>query len=1058
MVQHSLILVRVQRAFRFALIVCVAATTTSPSSVAGQAGDATGANRDSSASRVVDLIGELEGERDPKCYATASRLEDFMFGTPLSFEARFAKNERQTELAGLLWATASRRAEDAGLAEIDAETLRTVLSALPRVDDLPSGDRVVRTADGSEVRLRARDVGQYSSVAFGLRAILAARQRALLDAAEIPLELSDAAVELLTRTLDGYALAALQRADDAARLADRSEIDRATFDSAWATVVAVSNEAKPLPAASPVDTRPSDLATLRAIIAQKLAAYAEYNHISMPVFLRNLQVYFARFRWPSDPEQGDAFRSAFTTTAVAFTGDLYRRAEELALAADRRTIRLEDVHRAVQEYLPHEINRFEDVVYFPRLSRDRRVVVEAYDLDAYRDAGIHWLHLDLALADPEWSARLEPDPFAAELLVEAGAQFGVLVLRLSGDAAEASGAEVLAVEHLAAAVAEIQRRIDADAKAAAQPPATTALAGSGGAAPRTNDAFFTDVTAASGLDYEHRTADWLARRIRTHSVPRDGVAQLAIPPAFGGGGVAARDMDLDGDTDLLLLGGLGVGLWLNDGRGRFTDATEASGLVWVREEDGLPGEPRQPIVSDLDNDGLPDVVITYVDDPIRVYRNLGNARFADVTATAGLGGKGLVAGPATALDFDRDGLLDLYIGMFGDYPRGALPTLSRHDENALPNRLYRNLGNLRFEDVTAGSGVANTGWTQAVGHTDLDGDGLQDLIVGNDFGVNAYYRNLGDGTFRDIAAELGTDKPSYTMNIGISDLNRDGYPDLYISNIVTFDKDQSYVLPQEDTPMAFDPDTMATMRVVEANDLFVSDAGDDGLRRYRALAAMGRGASSTGWAWDADFFDMDNDGDDDLYCVNGMNEYAVYSDIGPYKTGGSGDRLVMPVSERASNVLFLNHGGRMHNVSERSGADLLGNSRSVAYLDLEGDGDLDMVVNNFHGPAVVYRNNAERLGNHWVVVHVVGDPERGVTRDAVGARILVDTAHHRGLWREIHSTTGYLSVHPPEQHLGLGRDERIDLTVIWSDGASERHEDLEVDRRITVVQGRGIVD
>lgn len=148
----------------------------------------------------------------------------------------------------------------------------------------------------------------------------------------------------------------------------------------------------------------------------------------------------------------------------------------------------------------------------------------------------------------------------------------------------------------------------------------------------------------------------------------------------------------------------------------------------------------------------------------------------------------------------------------------------------------------------------------------------------------------------------------------------------------------------------------------------------------------------------------------------------------------------------------------MHNVSARSGADLLGNSRSVAYLDLEDDGDLDMVVNNFHGPAVVYRNNGDKLGNHWIKVRLIGDPAKGVSRDAVGARIVVSTASHRNLWREVHSTTGYLSVHPPVQHLGLGRDTEASVTVIWPDGSKELFEALSADRSHTIVQGEGIVD
>ena len=103
---------------------------------------------------------------------------------------------------------------------------------------------------------------------------------------------------------------------------------------------------------------------------------------------------------------------------------------------------------------------------------------------------------------------------------------------------------------------------------------------------------------------------------------------------------------------------------------------------------------------------------------------------------------------------------------------------------------------MRFEEVKQ-AGVEDLGWGQAAGHTDFNGDGWQDLIVGNDFGVNGYYLNQRNGTFREVSSELGTDKPSYTMGIGIADLNRDQLPDIYISNIVTMNKDQKYVTPQQ---------------------------------------------------------------------------------------------------------------------------------------------------------------------------------------------------------------------------------------------------------------------
>src|SRR5207247_6067239 len=126
----------------------------------------------------------------------------------------------------------------------------------------------------------------------------------------------------------------------------------------------------------------------------------------------------------------------------------------------------------------------------------------------------------------------------------------------------------------------------------------------------------------------------------------------------------------------------------NNGDGTFTDVTERAGIDW-RRPDGNPGEPRQAIVADFDNDGLQDILITYVDDPHRLYRNLGNGRFEDVTARAGLGGKGLVGGPATALDIDGGGRLDLYIGYLGGYLNRGLPDFARRNINGPGANLLR---------------------------------------------------------------------------------------------------------------------------------------------------------------------------------------------------------------------------------------------------------------------------------------------------------------------------------------------------------------------------------
>lgn len=1007
---------------------------------------------------IVDEIGQLEAVRDPKCYATASRLEDFIYGTPLDTAARFEKIALQKSLIRELWLNATSAAGQASQSQIGIDVLRPLLQAAVPYVKTPEGDWIVHPNDAGRIVITERDKRQYGTVAYALRAILAVQQDSMADGTKL-LPLDHDAVELFKESLDLTTLAALQRADRAARTANQERIAPRVLKHAWTEVAGSAAATTPSTIRKTMPPAGSEkFATIKAIVAEKLTAFEKYNDLSQPVFLRNIQVYMARHLWPTDPKEGEIFRTQFNETMIAWTNDVLLDADRRARKAGHPYVRVEDVNAAVQAFEPHELNQYEDCVYFPRLPHDKQIVIEAYDLDSFRDPGLHWFYLSEVLRNPDYKGTIEPDPFAAELLTEGAAQMGTLILRVAGTFATAEKSERLNHTHLTKAVKRIQQLIDENAAA---PPVRNAPAKIASApassAEKERGQFFTDVTAASGIHFEHRMSDWLSRLIRSYTVADGNTVRLAVPPAFGGSGIAAEDIDNDGDIDVLILSGAGNALYLNDGKGRFTDVTEAAGLDWKRP-DGRYGEPRQPIIADFDNDGLPDIFITYANDDHRLYRNLGHARFEDVTAQAGLGGSGLVGGPATALDFDNDGLLDLYIGYFGDYVHGVLPTLSRRNSNALPNKLFRNKGNFRFQDVTAGSGVDNTGWSQSIGHLDFDGDGREDLICGNDFGVNAWYRNLGGGKFEEVSSRIGTDKPSYTMNVGITDLNRDGVPDVYISNVVTMDKDEKYVLPDTNTRMKFNAAKMANMRVVEANDLFTSTTHDGKLVSYVQSNAVGRGYNSTGWSWGANFFDFDNDGDDDLYVVNGMNEYAVYSSVNPYFTDSSGTKrnVVMPIAEKEASVFFVNRDGRLLEESARSGAAHLGNSRSAAYLDIDGDGDLDMVVNNFEEPAVVYLNNAQQNGNHWLKIRLVGDPKKGVTRDAIGATIHVDTAHFKGLWREVFSTVGYLTSNPKEQQFGLGADTKADVTVVWPNGDRETFKGVSAGKRIRIVQGEGL--
>lgn len=998
---------------------------------------------------IVDQMGQLESRRDPKCYATAARLENFIFGTPLTEPARFAKADLQKQMVTALWSKASDAARARGAEQVEPEDLVPLTSEIVKFETQDDGDIVVKWAPENRFLLAKRDVEHYSSIAYSFRAILASQQDAMLvDPGRLPL--TPESVSHLREWLDLVTLTVLGLADHDARVLHRRDIGPDLFESAWVQVNRGHVPAPKEPASVVTGAEP-DFGVIKAMIAEKLAAYEAYNEIAMPVFMRNLQVYFARFQWPSDQEEGERIKVAFNESMIAFMKDLLRASAAIAIADGEPFIRLRHVDQALQEYTPYDVNEYEDVIFFPHLPPSERITLEAYDTDSFRDSGLHWRYLGEAIDDLGSDLTIAPDPFAAELLTEGVAQFGVLALRASGFVAKEEEADSLSLKHLEAGFRLIQQKLDENSKLPEVVKEDVALTSSREKTAQ-EGTFFVEITPESGIDFEHRSSDWLSRTLRSYLRKSETEGTLTIPPAFGGSGAAADDLDGDGFADLLLLSGIGNRLYRNRGDGTFEDVTESTPLSGLRE-DNTYREPRQPIIADFDNDGRPDILITYVDDDHRIYRNLGDLRFEDVTGKANLGGRGLVGGPATVFDFNRDGLLDVYIGYFGNYLKGILPTLNRRNMNGMPNHLFMNKGGFVFEDVTAGSGTDNSGWTQALSHTDIDGDGWQDLIVGNDFGINAYLRNRGDGSFENIANEIGTDKPSFTMNVGIADLNSDDRPDIYISNIVTMVKDEKYVLPSKDTTMKMNPNKLARMRVIEANDLFLSESSGDAVPRYDLSDRVGRGFATTGWSWGASFFDFDLDGDDDLFCLNGMNEYRVYSDT-PYYTAvhDSMAEIVLPVSDREPNVFFLNEDGRLAYASDRSGLDYLGNSRSAVYLDFEGDGDLDIVVNNYHGPALVYRNETKVEGRNWLKVKLVGNPEKGSNRDAIGARLIVRGPDGLQVWREIHGSEGYLSVHPRVQHFGLGKADKVDLEIRWPNGETQIVKGLEANELHTIEQ------
>ena len=1003
---------------------------------------------------ILRLMGKLESVKDPKCHATATRLEGLIYGTPLTEDARYVKTEFQKRLVKLIWQMAA--ASNPGLDPLDEQTVLSATSSLFSTNSVQLKDQSVTRVNVGEVSadITQRDQQHYGSIAYTLRAMLAVQQDVLLDFdIELP-ELSDDAAEAITLKVDLLTLTLLKMADQQARTNDEYQVSASNIKHSWQLLfpqqlaVDSSNE---LAGSNSKAARTSGL--LMRLIEQKIVAFSEYNDVNQTLFARNLQVYFAKLALPKDTMKAAEFKQYFTEAMIAFSGTLYLDAQ--SRVKGEVTIGEAEVASALQSLLPHSVNEYEDVIFYPNYPKDKQVVIESYDMDSFRDSGLHWLYLKEALIDAKALVKLEADPFAAELLSEAIAHYGVLLLRNTGSEGKRLKQMELSAQLVAQSYELIMSQLQAYKSYKPEVINTTGIISAGGNATQSETRYFKNVTSSMEFKAEHRSSDWLSRQLRTYLNKDAQTGIITIPPAFGGGGIAAEDINQDGLIDLLVLSGLGNKLYLNRGD-KFEDITDTSGLSNISKRKGVTasaGEPRQPLIADFDNDGDQDIVITYVDESHRVYRNEGKGKFTEVTHIAKLGGEGLVGGPATTFDVNSDGLLDIYIEYFGNYLKGDLPTLKRRNENGGTNVLFINQGEFKFSQAKDALGANNTGWGQAVTHTDLNMDGWQDLIVGNDFGVNAYYINKQGKEFVDYAAQIGTSKPSYTMSLGLSDLNRDGVADVYVSNIVTMNKDQKYVSPSEDTTAEFNPNKLANMRVVEGNDLFLSTLNDKGSLKYQHSDLIGRGASSTGWAWDADFFDVDNDGDEDLYVLNGMNDYYVYSTDNPYyadpMTGESLD-VNFPDAAKASNVFFLNANGKLSNVSAMSGLDIVANSRSATYLDFDNDGDLDIALNNYHDTAQLFENQAQTLNNNWIKISLEGSPKHGVNLDAIGAQIILGYGEEGYSWRQVSGSQGYMSVHPKQQHIGLGKAITARVMIIWPNGQRQSFDNVQANKSYTI--------
>ncbi|MCI0587567.1 MAG: CRTAC1 family protein [Planctomycetes bacterium] len=577
---------------------------------------------------------------------------------------------------------------------------------------------------------------------------------------------------------------------------------------------------------------------------------------------------------------------------------------------------------------------------------------------------------------------------------------------------------------------------------------------------RSPAAHFADVTEASGL---------LAA----------GAPMAAPPPGTAeagrftlGVGGAVIDFDQDGLEDLLLGTSRGVELWRNLGGLRFAKVEGWTALP----EDGTLA--TGVCAADLDNDGRVDAVVGRFGATPRLLRNEGNGTFADVTARANLPRLGHPTSIAAG-DYDRDGDLDLYVGCLGNFLE-ASPWPLHNARNGERNRLLRNEGFFRFTDVSEAAGLDDPRWTHAVAWADLDLDGWPDLYVANDFSTNALYRNRRDGTFEDVAEDLGAENRGNGMGVDLGDLDGDLRPDVYVSEMYS---PVAWMATSPGWPLPVPwymrwerirPLVVRSFREMLSGNALILQQPDGTFR----LQPEERGGRIAGWAWGCNLLDADNDGDLDVYVANG--QYSgdtpdigawLFESVGTleqqmrgFATGDlhllataagldgerlrrEGKRVTLHGGER--KPLFLNDGaGRLVDAGYNFGVDRPEDGRAVLVLDADNDGRPDLFLRNWMAPPVLLHNRTPP--RHWLAVRLVGTASN---RQGIGAKVFVRSGERRQV-REARSGSGYLSTSSPLLHFGLDRATCVEeLEIVWPSGRTQVLRDLPVDRKVTVTEG-----
>lgn len=494
-----------------------------------------------------------------------------------------------------------------------------------------------------------------------------------------------------------------------------------------------------------------------------------------------------------------------------------------------------------------------------------------------------------------------------------------------------------------------------------------------------------------------------------------------------GTGVALFDYDGDDRPDIFIVNGSRLtppvgqsptnALYHNLGNGKFEDVTAKAGLT-------RSGWGQGVCVGDYDNDGKTDLFVTSFGGNA-LYRNLGNGSFRDVTAQANVAATGRWNSGCTLVDVDLDGWLDIFVANYVDardakaYEPGSGPNCKWKGLNVMcgpmglrrsENILYRNNGDGTFTDISTSSGIAPaSGYFCFMPVTlDFNNDGRPDIFVACDSSPNMLFENLGKGKFREVGVESGTaynqdGREQASMGVAVGDYDNNGYPDILVTNF----SDDTPTLYQNNRDNTFSDSTFSAKLGLKTQYL----------------------------SWGTGFVDFDNDGRKDLFIASGH----VYPEVDQHPE----------ISYRQERLVYRNSGdGTFEDFSARTGAAISTKhaSRGAAFEDLDGDGDIDVVIVNLNEAPSVLRNSGGEKKN-WLILRLEGSRSN---RSAIGARVRIKS-NGRIQTDEVRSASSYYSSNGLRLHFGLDTAGKADeVEILWPSGARQVVKDVKANQVVVV--------